>query len=423
MKIAIFGLARSGLAAFKYIHQKSLAEVFLINQGAPEIWSCWDEISSLIDRDHCIDQENAQDIFTNVDQIILSPGIPREHNALRLAHENNIPIISEIEFAYSHSDIPVVAITGTNGKTTTTTMVSEILKKAGLKVFMGGNIGIPYSELLLKDEKFDYAIIELSSFQLESIQNFHAHIAMFLNITENHMERYTSLEDYKNAKYRIFNKQTDSDYAIIQKELDEDWIRSQKFYIEALDHFDYSKSKLVGPHNKMNFYCAYKVCEILKVNNLNTLFQDFINEFTGVPLRLQYITNYQGLNIYNDGKSTNDAATVAAVDSFADSSEDLFLALGGQPRSESTSLNESLKGKRITKVFAFGDARELVASALKNQFEVIQFEGLIEVFDYLKTHELSGNFLFSPAFPSFDQYKNYEIRGEHFTKLAIELSK
>lgn len=422
MKIAIFGLARSGLAAFNFIQQKTQHEVFLVNLGSPESWSCWDDIKDNIPLDHCYDQEKASDLFANVDQIILSPGIPRNHSVLKAALDKGVELISEIEFAYRNSDIPVVGITGTNGKTTTTTMVGEVLKKAGKEIFIGGNIGIPYSDILLADKKYDYAIIELSSFQLESIQSFHPKVAIFLNATENHMERYDSFADYVAAKYEIFKNQTSDDIALIHPELEATNLKAKVEKIHSLDKFDYTQSKLVGEHNKMNFYCAYKVCEFLGIDNLDILFQKFINEFTGVALRLQYITTYNGLHIYNDGKSTNDAATVAAINSFS-KEENLYLALGGQPRSQKTSLGESLKGLKITKVFAFGDAKDLVESALSNEYEIIKFANISEIFEYIKTQKLTGNFLFSPAFPSFDQYKNYEIRGEHFTNLTLELIK
>ena len=422
MKIAIFGLARSGLSAFRFLTQKTDHEVFLVNQGAPTTWACYQDIKDNISLDHCFDQSDAEDLFTQMDQIILSPGIPREHKVLEKALGKNVELISEIEFAYRHSDIPIIGITGTNGKTTTTTMIGEVLKMAGKRPFVCGNIGRPYSELLLEKDNYDYAIVELSSFQLESIKDFHPQIALMINITPSHGERYTKFDSYKNAKYEIFKNQTTEDFVLINRDLDSTDLKAKVHHIKPLKEFDYSNSKLVGSHNEMNFYCAYKVCEFLNISNLDKIFQEFIDKFNGVEFRLQFIKKYNDLNIYNDGKSTNDAATFAAVKSFP-KTQNLYLALGGQPRSDSTTLNSTLKGCHITKILAFGDAKDLIERSMSAEFEVVKLNTLEDLFQFIKNEKLSGNLLFSPAFPSFDQYENYEKRGEHFTELALGLNK
>jgi len=420
MKIAIFGLARSGLSVLNYLNAKTDHEVYLVNSGEPSSWNNWDDIQNKVLAERCLAEENAAKIFSQMDMIILSPGIPRYHSALKVAISAGVEVISEIEFTFRHSDIPVVAITGTNGKTTTTTMIGEVLAKAGLKVFVCGNIGIPYADLLMLDHKPDYAIVELSSFQLESVQNFHAKIALYLNATDNHAERYKNFNDYKEAKYQIFINQDESDHVIIKKDLDRDSILAKKIYIQALESFDYSQSKMIGEHNKENFFCAYKVCQLLDVENLDVIFQQFINDFTGVELRLQYLREFNGLEIYNDGKSTNTAATCAAVSSF-EPGPSLYLALGGQLRSASTDLGEALKNSAITEVLAFGEAKELISEVFEGVFPVRKFNDLRELAAFLKESQLSGNLLFSPAFPSFDQYKNYELRGREFTQLILAL--
>lgn len=414
MKIAIFGMARSGQSVFKHIIHKTSDEVFCVNQGDPNSWSCFDLVREHIDK--CYAQSNSANILSDMDLIVLSPGIPRSVKELDLAHSRKIPVISEIEYAFRHSDIPVVGITGTNGKTTTTTMIAQALEQFDKKPFICGNIGIPYTDLLLAQKGFDFAIVELSSFQLESIDKFHPNIAILINITNSHMERYDSVSDYTQAKMNIFKNQTSKDFAITGVDVK---TQAQKINIEALDGFDFSHSKIIGEHNKYNFFCAYKVCEILKLSDLDVNFQKFINSFKGVGLRLEYVSEYNGLSIYNDSKSTNDAATVAAVDSFS-KSENLYLILGGQLRSNDLTLESSLKNKSITKIFAFGEAARLIKNVIK-EYDVIVFENLEEIFDYLKNNNLSGNLLFSPAFPSFDQFDNYEDRGARFNELANQL--
>ena len=422
MKIAIFGLARSGLSVFRYLCTQSQHEVFLVNQGDPSSWSCLEEIQNKIAMDHCFNQDDARDLIAKVDQIVLSPGIPREHPVLSKALDKGVPVISEIEFAFQHiSDIPIIGITGTNGKTTTTTMIGEVLAMAGKRAFVCGNIGRPYTDLLLETQNYDYAVVELSSFQLESIVDFHPHIALILNITPNHAERYPDLDSYQKAKYQILKNQKADDYALLGEGLTSEKIKSQLDFIRPLQGFDFSKSYLVGEHNKMNFYCAYKVLEFLNIENREFLFQEFIDSFTGVEFRLQFIRDFQGLKIYNDGKSTNDAATFAAVDSFQ-GEEELFLILGGQPRSQVSTLDQTLRGKKIQQIFVFGQAQVLVKNVLGEIFDVVCFEKLEDIFSYIKIHRLKGNLLFSPAFPSFDQFKDYVERGRYFTQLAKNLS-
>jgi UDP-N-acetylmuramoylalanine--D-glutamate ligase len=258
--------------------------------------------------------------------------------------------------------------------------------------------------------------VELSSFQLESIETFHPFIAIIINITKSHMERYESIEDYKNAKLNILKNQNSNDYVITGVE-----VQTEAFVIDIkpLSKFDYTHSKIIGEHNKYNFFCAYEVCRLLKFPDLDTHFQSFIDDFKGVSLRLEYIGEYQGLSIYNDGKSTNDAATVAAVNSFSHD-DNLYLVLGGQLRSRDISLQRSLMGKNIKQILAFGEARDVIKKEL-NEYDVICFESLENIFDYVRSSSLKGCLLFSPAFPSFDQYKNYEVRGARFTKLSRDL--
>ena len=414
MKIAIFGMARSGQSVFNFITQKTNDEVFIVNQGDPASWSCYELIKENLD--HCYNQNESSQVLAEVDLVVLSPGIPRYVEELRLALDKGVSVISEVEFAFRYSDIPVIGITGTNGKTTTTTMIQEALEMFGKKAFACGNIGIPYTDILLTDVNYDFAVVELSSFQLESIESFHPFISVIINITKSHMERYEIVEHYREAKLNILKNQLPSDYLITGVDVNS---ISQIIEIEALDDFNYDQSKVIGEHNKFNFFCAYQVCKILNLPNLKDTFQTFINSFKGVSLRLEYICDYKGLRIYNDGKSTNDAATVAAVSAF-DNCEDLYLILGGQLRSKDLTLQENLNDKKIEKIFAFGEARDLIQKELKN-FTIDCFETLEDIFDFIYLEEIKGVLLFSPAFPSFDQFENYEVRGARFTKLCSDL--
>lgn len=416
MKIAIFGLARSGLAALKFLVNHTNHEVFVINQGNPRSWENFSEVTKYISMDHCITQIAADELLASMDQIILSPGIAITNKTLQKALDNNIEIISEIELAFQYSNVPVIAITGTNGKTTTATMVAEVLKMSGKKVFLGGNIGIPYCEIF--NDPYDLAVIEVSSFQLENIKTFKPHIAMLLNISENHAERYESIESYTKAKYELFKNMKKEDFVLLGEDLSKESIKANVSKIRDLSSFDFGKSKLVGNHNKKNFFCAWKVLEILKIPNRTQLMQDFINEFKGVNYRLQFIDQVGDTKFYNDAKSTNNNATVSAVKAFQESDEDLYLILGGKLRSDKVDILSSLIGLKIKEIFTIGEAAQKLQDNLSTHYKTLTFENLEELFKVFEIKKVKGVVLFSPAFPSFDQYDNYEKRGEHFNEMV-----
>ena len=422
--MAIFGLARSGISALRFIALKTDHECFAVNSGKPENWESFKEVSEYLPRERCFDEEDASELFANMDLIIKSPGIPYTHPSLVKARENKVEIISEIEFAFRRSDIPVVAITGTNGKTTTATMCAQLLTDLGQKVFLGGNIGIPYSDLLLKEDKYDLAVVEVSSFQLENIRAFKPTVAILTNISPSHGERYDSHELYRDAKLKLFQNMGEGDLALVPSSLNKLNLPCPKLAVRGLDGFDFSSSKLVGSHNKENLFCAYQAALwMLKTlpgakAQVDECLQKYIDAFTGVSYRIEYICSANGLDIYNDGKSTNMASTLAAIDSFP--AKELYLIIGGKLRDRTMDFSE-LVTRKITKVYAFGEARDFIAENLAEKVELESFATLEELFARVKSEQPSGVLLFSPAFPSFDLYKNYEERAQAFNKLAREL--
>ena len=432
-KIAIFGVGTSGKSAIKLAKKLNL-DLYVVNKGERDSWYYKDNLEKIIDACSCYAEDEFAEHFHKMDMIVISPGIPTTHPALQRAVEKKVPIISEIEFAYHQvSDVPVIAITGTNGKTTTTTMIDEALKMAGKKVFCGGNIGVAYCEMPLTDEKYDYAVIEVSSFQLETIQTFHPKIGLILNIFPNHSERYQRVHDYALAKFNLLKNMTAEDQLILGTEneyLDEVKNHpSQKNYFtkgnlpaDFKAMFSFHEAKVRGEHNEANFYAAYKVLELLKIPHLQQLFQQFINEFKGVAHRLEYVLKYQDLEVYNDAKSTNTLATTTAIKAFKDDPRELHLILGGKLRNEADKVLPDLlpyKGQ-ITTIFTIGEVTDRLNEELKNDFKVVKAENLKTVFEISKTQKLKGNLVFSPAFPSFDQFKNYVNRGELFKEWARE---
>lgn len=430
-KVAIYGMGKSGKAALK-LAKKRKQDFYAVNKGDVRTWFEAEDLGDICGTCACFSEMDFVNHFPKMDEIVISPGIPVTHQALAKAVEKGTPIISEIEYAYRETkDIPVIAITGTNGKTTTTTMIAEALKKAGKKVFCGGNIGVPYCDLAISEEKVDYAVIEVSSFQLETIKEFHPKIGLILNVFPNHSERYDAVHDYATAKFNMLKNMTGDDHLILGTEnpyLDD--IKNhpaQRTYFtkgslpsEFKNQFDFSQARARGEHNEANFFAAYEVLRLLNIPNLLTLFQEFINEFPGVAHRLEYVLTKDGLTLYNDAKSTNSLATTTAIAAFKDSTEPLYLILGGKVRNESDKLLPDLlpfKGK-IKKIYTIGDVTERLYEELGKDFEVEKAGDLKTVF--AKTQGLKGNLVFSPAFPSFDQFKNYVDRGERFKQWARE---
>ncbi len=435
-KVAIFGMGKSGVSAVK-LAKAHRQDVYAVNSGAVETWYRASGVSEVVETCACYSEEDFAAHFHKMDEIVISPGIPVTHPALNLAVEKGVRILSEIEYAYLQTqNIPVIAITGTNGKTTTTTMITEALRKAGKKIFCGGNIGVPYCDLALSQEKVDFAVIEVSSFQLETIHDFHPHIGLILNIFPNHSERYDAVNDYAKAKFRLLKNMTKNDELILgtenpylndikNHEVSKSFFTKGHLPEDFKKMFDFSNARARGEHNEANFYAAYKVLDILKIPDLRNLFQEFINEFAGVAHRLEFVTQRNGLSVYNDAKSTNALATTTAIAAFKDSQEPLYLILGGKLRNQTDQLLPDLlpfKGQ-IQEIFTIGDVTDRLFNELKNDFKVTQGRDLKSVLKMALDRNLKGNLVFSPAHPSFDQFKNYVDRGEKFKMWTLETLK
>ncbi len=425
-------MGKSGKSALK-LAKKYKQDFYAVNKGDPKSWWEAEGLQDVCGTCSCFSEDDFANHFSKMDEIVISPGIPTTHPALVKAVEKGVPIISEIEYAYRYTkDIPVIAITGTNGKTTTTTMIYEALKLAGKNVFCGGNIGIPYCDLALSEEKVDFAVIEVSSFQLETIKEFHPKIGLILNIFPNHSERYDDVHDYAKAKFRMLLNMDSSDHLILGTENhyleDIKHHPAQKTYFtkgnlpsKFLSTFDFSKARVKGEHNEANFYAAYEVLRLLNIDDIDSLFQKFIETFSGVAHRLEFVLEKDGLCIYNDAKSTNALATTTAIKAFKDAKEPLYLILGGKLRNESDRLLPDLLPfkNKIEKIYTIGDVTERLFQELGNDFKVEKSHDLKTVLQMVKG--LKGNLVFSPAFPSFDQFKNYVDRGEKFKAWAREL--
>lgn len=437
-KVSVFGLGKSGLSAIKAA-QKLKYDVYAVNQGKPETWVNYEETKELLAKKYLIEQDKAAETFATSDLIIISPGIPSTHDVLKEAVAKKIPIISEIEFGLQFFTCPMIAITGTNGKTTTTTMVGEMLTNCGLEVFVCGNIGTPVCDLASKRKKPQVVVMEVSSFQLETIKTFKPDVAILLNITPSHGERYRNVRDYSLAKYNIAKNMKDEDRLIYHADnrAIADWAEGLHVTLHPYYNMEIKKSlgekynlknfKLLGDHNLQNLHCASTAVKLLgnkmglDATAVKNGIQKTIDEFIGVPHRIEFVGEYQKAKIYNDAKSTNYTSTQTAMRALT--GQTVYLILGGKLRGNNDSQKNNMhEYKRLVKkVLLVGESTDFLANEFTGQVDCEKCYTFEAALKYAKDNVKDGAILLSPGYPSFDQFKNYEDRGETFKKLTKKI--
>ena len=386
------------------------------------------------------------EIFLYPDFIVLSPGVDSNLPPLRQARAKGIPLVSEVELASWFIKTPVIGITGTNGKTTTTTLISEILRNAGFSVFTGGNIGNPLINFVQNKIKADFLVVELSSFQLEAIETFCSHIAILLNITEDHLDRYPTFAAYCEAKYRIFLNQTKENFAVVnyddeacraiipslaarllpfsqKKVLIEGMYSNGKFlYFRATDEsvhpYRLAKVKLLGVHNQQNMLAAIGAAETCGCSP--DKIQEALENFQGLHHRIEFIREISGISFYNDSKATNIDALLKSLQSFP---KNIVLIAGGREKGgDYRVLTEEIR-KKVKCLIAIGEAREkfckLFGSVTITECAVTLEEAVQTAFQNAAQGDIV---LLAPACSSFDMFENYEERGQNFIDAVNRLA-
>jgi UDP-N-acetylmuramoylalanine--D-glutamate ligase len=439
-RIAVYGMGVSGLSALRFT--KSLgAEVIAINGGEVSQWAKSPGVLDFVDVKNCFNESDLllPSKLNSIELVILSPGIPRDHPLLKPLLEKNIPVWGEIELAYQYLEhtnslSPLIGITGTNGKTTTTTFLGEMIEGDGKKVFVGGNIGVPFCDYAFDvyNNKIhaDFILLELSSFQLESIDHFHVNIAIILNLYQNHGERYEHIEDYARSKFFITNKFTDTDVLIYPEDfaIIKNWAVKEPGKKIAINttkpeiSFDIKNFKLPGIHNQVNLAFIIKASETIKLKA--TSIQHSIDTFKGVHHRIEYVDGVVGLpnfRAYNDAKSTNWDATMTAVKAMEDFKLPIHLIIGGKKRGHGDSILPHLDflKSHTAHFYLIGEMALEIEEEIKGKVSYKLTRTLEETMKVLRSDfgNQAGIVLFSPGFPSFDQFLNYAERGKHFVKL------
>lgn len=442
-RIAIIGAARSGIAA---------AELALRQGAIPFISDVADEnkISENINRikELNIDFEiggHSEKVFA-CDLMVISPGVPTDSEIVKKAFERKIEVISEIEFASMFCKGKIIAITGTNGKTTTTSLIGHLLTIAGLSNYVAGNIGNAFSNVADKIMQDEYAVLEVSSFQLDLIKNFKPYIASILNITPDHLNRYDNdVTKYAKSKQRIYENQHEKDFVIINKDSDLliqnlNKINSKVFWFstkQTLDEgcfllndeivfkekndvkFICTKNDILikGEHNIQNSMCAIIVGKILSIPNDKII--EALRTFKGVEHRIEFIRSINGISFYNDSKATNVDSVIVALKSF---DTPILLILGGQDKGNDYSLIKDLVKQKVKKIYAIGESADKIVNYFSDIVEVQKCEDIQEVVNQtLKDAKENDVVLLSPACASFDMFNNYEHRGKVFKEIVNKL--
>lgn len=437
-KILVLGLSKSGISAAKLGVDLGYDVYLTESKEDVDIFKV-KELESIGVKVEC--GFHSDEFIEGANFVVTSPGIPPKSDIFKRIQEKKIPIISEIEFAYKNTTTPFVAITGTNGKTTTTSLVSHLLSKI-FKAPVCGNIGVPPTSLVSNEN--DYLVCEISSFQAEMCETFKPFISVWTNFTPDHIDWHGGLENYFKAKAKIFLKKQAPRYAVLNAkdekllEFSQDckdsevflfdtdnaknccYLDSGAFYYKTENQvekvLELSDCPLVGHHNYQNIMCGIICAKLCGLKNEDI--REGISAFKAPEHRLERVREYNGITFYNDSKATNPEASIVAIDSFIDT--DVALILGGRDKNtDLTQMCESIN-KHIKTVLLIGEATDrFEKNLIKNGFSnIIKEDSLESAID--KAIELNPNVvLLSPACASFDMFKSYEHRGEVFKEYVL----
>ncbi|RCW70802.1 UDP-N-acetylmuramoyl-L-alanine--D-glutamate ligase [Saliterribacillus persicus] len=438
-RILVLGLAKSGTATAKLLNRNN-CEVIVNDLNAkaddPFVLDLKAQNIEVVVGSHPLS------LLDNIDVVIKNPGIPYENQLIESAIEHSIPVLTEIELVNYLTKNPIIGITGSNGKTTTTTLIYKMIEADNQKVSLAGNIGMVASEVAEKVEKDEAMVIELSSFQLLGIEDFRPKIAILLNLFEAHLDYHKTIEHYRKAKMNIFKNQTIDDFLVYnadntlvnqsveeassikvpfskEKKLDDGvWVDQEYLYFKSDEIIKRKEIKLVGEHNLENIMAAVAAAKLYNISN--NAIRSILKTFTGVEHRLQFIDNIAGKSFYNDSKATNILATSKALDAF---DKPIILLAGGLDRgNEFDALVPHLTN--VKAMVLFGETAPKLATIAKragiDKVEIV--EAMEEAVAAANASSTTGDvILLSPACASWDQYRTFEERGDMFVQEVHKL--
>jgi len=438
-KVLILGAARSGVAAAKFLAQRG-AVVAVNDQKAFEKWSA-EALALKNDGIGCLAGDVPTWLLDQIELVVVSPGVPSNTIPIRYAERAGAEILGEVELAARYLKGRIVGITGSNGKTTTTALIGELLKDAGLPVQVGGNIGNALISLVESSRDDGWTVVELSSFQLETISKFHPAVAVVLNVTPNHMDRYESFTDYAAAKHRIFMNQEADDVAILNAddELVSSWDKGLRAHLvkfsvrQQLEEGLFLRGneivsrshqrekvllrrdamKLRGLHNVENVLAA--LAAGLACGVAPDSMRETVKRFQPVEHRLEFVADVSGVKFYNDSKATSVDATVKALEAFGEEPGKVVLILGGRGKKAPYAPLASLIAKKVRKLILIGEDSETIAKELGTYASMDRAGDMNEaVSRSFEVAEQGDVVLLAPACASFDMFESFEHRGKVF---------
>lgn len=440
-KVIVLGLARSGMSAAKLLHR--LGAFVIVNDLTPlennpeaqELMEAGIEVITGYHPDDLVDE--------TIDYVVKNPGIPYENKIVAAAMEHNIPVLTEIELAYDISEAPIIGITGTNGKTTTTMMLGDVLNEGQAnRAVLAGNIGFPSSTVAQNVTRDQYLLLELSSFQLMGTDEFRPHIAAITNLFEAHLDYHHTRKAYIEAKWEIQKNMTADDYLILNADQKETkalmehtnatvipfsmsplengaYVKEGRLFFNGNDIMSVDEIGVPGTHNVQNALVTIAVASLLNIPKEEM--KTAIMNFHGAEHRLQFVEKIDGVRYYNDSKATNAIATRSALSGF--DRQDVILLLGGLDRGTEGELTvDDIQGMKA--VIGFGETSERMAQLAKEagvssvaKVDTIE-EAVNKAHDYADEHDIV---LLSPGHASWDQYKTFEARGDDFMRAVRKM--
>src|SRR5271168_4242300 len=443
-RVLVVGLGKSGVASALFLKAHGAQVTVSDTKSGDELRN---EIPVLLDHGITVETGgHGERTFHGQDLIVVSPGVPVDAPPLVQARALGETVIGEIELAARFLPGPIIAITGSNGKTTTTALTGEIMAASGFPTLVGGNIGTPAISLAERSGPETVVVLEVSSFQLETIQTFRPKVAVVLNVTPDHLDRHKTIETYVDAKARIFENQQNQDFAVLnqddpvcvamaartraqvfwfsrQKEVKQGaWVREGNILFRDGAEFQkeaqrevmlVSEIPLKGAHNLENVLAA--VCAGALMGCAPEKIRQAVRDFKAVEHRLEFVATIRGVDYYNDSKATNVDATIKALESFP---ANIHLILGGKDKGSDYTLLNDLLRQRVKRVYTIGAAAAKIESQIKD-VEIVHAETLDHALRKAQASAQPGDVvLLAPACASFDQFKNYEERGQAFKDIV-----
>lgn len=446
-KALVLGAGKSGVESAGFLARRG-ATVALHDKKEVESWS--ETARSLKETDNValISGQIPSLLLDNIDLVVISPGVPTNTIPARYVDRKDGEVIGEIELAYRFMKGRIVGITGSNGKTTTTTLIGEILKEAGIPTLVGGNIGTPLLSLAESSTDDTWTVVELSSFQLETIRDFRPNVGLCLNVTPNHLDRYDFFSDYAAAKHRLFMNQTADDVAILNAddEITASWARGLKANVvlfsvnRELDEGLFLRGRelvcrangkekvlttrddifLRGLHNVENVLAS--LAAGLACGASPDSMRETIKNFKGVEHRIEFVAEIEGIRFYNDSKATSVDATSKALEALSDSDGKTVLILGGRGKNAPYEPLVGLIKDSVRKLIVIGEDADNIVSQLQDHAEILRADSMRDaVVKGLESAERGDAVLLAPACASFDMFNSFEERGTVFKKEVLGL--